>query len=232
MFVQTMHPALITQLTSPPPPLSHLTDHPFRHITKSESNSISTISNEPHTSLKQKEHPSTSDERTTCSTTGPKTSRRLSEDMTFVPAGPSSRLQSLRISLRDDASTLMWFSHITTPPSPPTNTWRKLESLSSPSRPLTLLERLNLLLTGSLPGEELSGSINSSSHSGLMSSDSTENSSHRCSPNTSPSVTSALFNLTKQSGNELGVVVHSSPPTSLTCGLENVTRAGIELATS
>ena len=77
MFVQTTHPALITRLTSPPPPppslLSRLTDCPFRHIAESESNSISTISNEPRTSLKWKEHPSTSDEQTTCSTTGPVT---------------------------------------------------------------------------------------------------------------------------------------------------------------
>jgi hypothetical protein len=152
----------------------------------------------------------------TCSTTGPKTSRRLSEDMTFAPAGPSSHLQSLRISSQADASTLMQFSHITTPPSPPTNTRRKSGSLSSPLCPLTLLKRLNLPLTGSPHGEELSGLTNSSSHSGLMSSDSTESSSRRCSPNTSPSVTSALFNAIKQSGNESGVVVSSSSLISLT----------------
>ena len=65
MFAQTTHPALITQLMSPPPPpslLSRLTDRPFQHIAESESNSISAISNEPRTSLKWKEHPSTSDE--------------------------------------------------------------------------------------------------------------------------------------------------------------------------
>jgi hypothetical protein len=204
---------------SPPSPLSllsRLTDRPFPHTKKSESNSISAILNEPRTSLKRKEHPSTSDERMTCSTTGPKTSRRLSKDMTFAPAGPSFRLQSLRISSQADASTLMPFSHITTPPSPPTNTQRKLESLSSPLRPLTLLEQLNPPLTGSPHREELSGLTDLSSHSGLMSSDSTESSSCRCSPNTSLSVTSALFNPTKQSGNKSGVVVPSSSPISLT----------------
>ena len=50
--------------------------------------------------------------------------------MTFVPAGLSSRLQSLRISSWDDVSTLMQSSPITIPPSQQTNTQRNSESVT------------------------------------------------------------------------------------------------------
>ena len=210
-------PSLMVQMTSPLslPLLKRLTEYSSLPTVKSESNLTSSTSSKLHTSLKRKEHPRTSEEPTGCSTTGQRISRRLSGDMTFAPADLSSRLQSLRISSQDDASTLMRSSRTTTPPSQPTNRQRNLESLNSRSHPITLLERLNPLLTGSQLGEDLSEPTGSCSHSELTSSDGMANSFHKCSPNINPSVTSMLFNSTKQSENALEVVAHSSSLTSL-----------------
>ena len=216
-------PSLLGRLTSPPPLLSRLTERPFLHIAKSKSNLTSATSNRLCTSLKWKANPRTSDVPMGCSTTGQKISRRLSGDMTFVPAGLSSRLQSLRISSWDDVSTLMQSSPITIPPSQQTNTQRNSESSNLRSHPLTLLERLNPLLTGSLHGEEPNEPTDSCSHSELTNLDGMVNSFPKCSPNINLNAISVSCNSTEKSENVLGVVTHSYSPTSLICGSPIIT---------
>ena len=110
-------PALLSRLTSPPrvPLLERLTAPHAPNTVTSELSSTSGTSIEPHRRHKRKGSPNTSDEPTSCSVTGRRTSRRLSGDMSFLPAGPSSRLQSLRISSADASSTLMRYSPTTTP---------------------------------------------------------------------------------------------------------------------